>query len=70
MAWQWLKQGRAAQAGLQSEPGQAAASFYRGKLHTMRFFFNYELPRIKGLAATLMSAEHLTVNMNQEIFDD
>ncbi|MCL5123466.1 MAG: acyl-CoA dehydrogenase C-terminal domain-containing protein, partial [Deltaproteobacteria bacterium] len=39
------------------EDGNCSANdkeFYQGKLHTMKYFFHYELPKIQGLAARLM----------------
>ena len=53
VAWQWLIQGIAAQKGLNSVGSDAEKSFYKGKLHTMKYFFHYELPKIHGLAARL-----------------
>jgi len=70
VAWQWLKQGIAARKGLGSGPGQADSFFYQGKLATLRYFFGYELPKIKGLVARLMSNQHITVEVGEEHFQD
>lgn len=70
VAWQWLKQGLAATKGLAGGPGEASAAFYQGKLHTMRYFFHYELPKASGLAQRLLDDEHLTVEMTEEVFSD
>ena len=46
IAWMWLKQAVAAVSGKhKAEPSDA--DFYAGKLAATRFFFRYELPKIK-----------------------
>jgi alkylation response protein AidB-like acyl-CoA dehydrogenase len=70
VAWQWLIQGIAAQRGLSTENSDAEKSFYKGKVHTMKYFFHYELPKIHGLAARLMEADGLTVDTNNPVFED
>ncbi len=62
VAWQWLKQGtEAKQAMITANPQGDELRFYESKLHTMRYFFAYELPKIHGLAARLMDDEVLTI---------
>ena len=70
VAWQWLKQGAVAARALERGPGQAQADFYQGKLVTMRYFFHYELPKAKGLAARLSEEDGLTVSLPEEFFND
>ncbi len=70
VAWQWLKQAIGACKGLLSGPSQADVFFYQGKLATMRYFFQYELPKIHGLASRLTSTDHLTVEIGEEHFQD
>jgi alkylation response protein AidB-like acyl-CoA dehydrogenase len=70
VAWQWLIQGIAAQKGLSTDSSDAEKSFYKGKLHTMKYFFHYELPKIHGLAARLMEADGLTVDTKNPVFED
>jgi butyryl-CoA dehydrogenase len=60
IAWQWLKQGHIAFEFLQKGTGAAPASFYEGIVHTLKFFFKYELPHAAAHAATLLHAEYLT----------
>lgn len=69
IAWQWLKQGVAA-AGRLGGAKKKDQQFFRGKLFTMRYFFEYELPKIDGLARRLVSPDHLTVEMAPEFFSD
>ncbi|MBN2398187.1 MAG: acyl-CoA dehydrogenase [Deltaproteobacteria bacterium] len=70
IAWQWLKQAIVAQKALDGGAAQEDATFYRGKLMTMRYHFGYELPKIKGLASVLTGADGLTVDMTEDLFND
>ncbi|MDA8306189.1 MAG: acyl-CoA dehydrogenase [Deltaproteobacteria bacterium] len=70
VAWQWLAQGLAACRGLTGDCSDVNRRFYEGKLHTMRYFFHYEAPKIHGPASRLMESDGLTVEMNHSIFDD
>jgi butyryl-CoA dehydrogenase len=70
VAWQWLLQGITIQKGLKNNPADSEADFLQGKHYTMRFFFAYELPKIKGLAQRLRNGDGLTVEMKVEHFSD
>ncbi len=70
IAWQWLKQGLAAERALQGDPSEADSQFYRGKLITLRYFFHYELPKTLGPAARLMEDDALTVDIDGSAFAD
>jgi butyryl-CoA dehydrogenase len=62
VAWQWLKQGNIAAAAI--EAGGLSAdelAFYQDKIHTMKFFFHYEVPKALGLSKRLMDDEILTI---------
>jgi len=70
VAWQWLLQAVTAAKALGAGPDTADAGFYRGKIHTCRYFFAYELPKIRGLAARLKeSGDGITVQMKPEWFE-
>ncbi len=61
IAWQWLKMAVAAHSHLQSQNFQNQTKvFYEGQVHTMKFFFRYELPHAEACANTLMGGEYLT----------
>lgn len=62
VAWIWLKQGIVAKNALVtgSHEGDELA-FYESKLHTMKFFFHYELVKTLSLAARLTDPEVLTI---------
>jgi butyryl-CoA dehydrogenase len=70
IAWQWLHQGLFIQKGLSNNPSDADADFFHGKFYTMRFFFNYELPKIEGLVQCLKNNDGLTVDMKTGYFSD
>jgi len=70
IAWQWLLQAMHAQKGLSANPAEGESNFYNGKIQTFRFFFNYELPKIEGLATRLKNSDGLTIKMKPEWFSD
>jgi alkylation response protein AidB-like acyl-CoA dehydrogenase len=68
IAWQWLKQGVAArEALLTRNPAEDEAAFYESKLHTMRYYYHYEVPKTKGLATRLKDTEILTISTDKEL---
>jgi hypothetical protein len=70
VAWQWLQQGIAIQKALAGDLSEGESNFYKGKDATMKYFFHYELPKVKGLFQRLMEVDGLTVNVAAEHFDD
>ena len=68
VGWQWLLQAIAAQRALTLNPTGAEMNFYQGKLYTFRYFFQYELPKIDGLARTLLASSGITVEMKKDFF--
>jgi butyryl-CoA dehydrogenase len=70
VAWQWLLQAIRAAEALRLDLSGPDADFYNGKIHACRYFFAYELPKIKSSAARLTnSGDGLTVKMKQEWFE-
>lgn len=65
VAWQWLKQGLVASQKL----GGNEDDFYQGKLYTMEYFFEYELPKTRSLLKTLQSKTSVTIDMQDGHFD-
>jgi butyryl-CoA dehydrogenase len=61
IGWQWLKQAVAAVEKLQQgNGGELSAEYYEGIVHTMKFFFRYEMPHAAACAATLLDPQYLT----------
>ena len=68
IAYQWLKMALKAKHALVTATGKFDSAFYESKIHTMKFYYKYELPRVYSCAETLMSDEALTiVNEQSEI---
>ncbi len=67
VAWQWLKIATKAKASLVKGKSEWQPEFLESKIHTMKFFFKYELPKVEGLAATICSPDELTIASEKEI---
>lgn len=68
VAWQWLKQGIIAQQKLNEDNCIADdMKFYKAKIHSMKFFFHYELRKTKGLSGRLRDGEVLTVMEDEDL---
>lgn len=70
VAWVWLKQGIVAKKALitQNQEGSELA-FYDSKIHTMKFFYHYELIKTLTLATRLTDPTLLTVDSEkQQVF--
>ena len=68
VAWQWLKQSVVAkQIIVTQNPQGDDLTFYEGKIHTMKFFFHYEVPKTLGLAVRLKDNEVLTIVSTKEL---
>lgn len=65
IAWQWLKQAVAADKALPNAAGDDLL-FYKSKLQTCKYFYEYELPKTMGLRARLLSTERVTLEVKAE----
>ena len=70
VAWQWLVQATVVLKALRNGPDGVEANFYYGKFFAFRYFFEYELPKIGGLAKRLMNSDGLVVEIKSEFFSD
>jgi len=70
VAWQWLVQALPVLKVLRNGVEGAEVNFYKGKFFTFRYFLEYELPKIRGLAKRLMNSDGLTVEMKPDFFSD
>ena len=61
VAWQWLRMGTVAEKAVLANSADADQAFYASKIHTMQFFFHYELPKVKSLTTRLLDETVLTV---------
>ncbi|GAB3809440.1 acyl-CoA dehydrogenase [Spirosoma humi] len=68
LAWQWLKQAVVAKQTLMTQNPQGDdLIFYEGKIHTMKFYFHYEVPKTLGLAVRLNDSDVLTIVSEKEL---
>ena len=70
IAWQWLLQGVSIHKALAGKVKKKDERFYRGKVATLQYFFEYELPKTLGLEARLRKNDGLTVSLTAEMFND
>lgn len=68
IAWQWLAIAVKAQEELVIGSDSHGEAFLQSKLHAMKFYYRYELPKTLGLAEVLMDEQALTLNNHKEIF--
>ena len=69
IAWQWLQMATVAQMAILTGNTNYNLAFYEGKVHTMQFYFKYELPRVISCEHTLKRDEVLTiVKEGQKVF--
>lgn len=70
IAYQWLKMATASKLALVTGNGNFKAEFYESKIHTMKYFFKYELPEVNACLETLMNDEELTIaTENSAVFN-
>jgi len=69
VGWQWLKQGIVAAKALEAGATGDEFNFYSGKIFTMKYFFEYELPKTKSLQERLLSEEKVTLDIKKEFLN-
>lgn len=65
IGWTWLNLGLNATNALTTE-GKYSKEFYESKIHTMKYFFTYEIPKTSGLAEILLNTESITIKKDTE----
>ena len=65
IGWTWLDLGLNATKALQSD-GKYSKEFYESKIHTMKYFYTYELPKTSGLSEILLNKESITIKKDTE----
>ncbi len=66
LGWLWLEQGIATQKGLAENPGGDELNFYKGKMATLDYFYEYELPKTFFHARKLTGSSRLTLEVPGE----
>ena len=65
IAHQWLKMAVKAKEGLITGKMRFSTDFYESKIHTMRYFFKYEVPRVDSCKMTILNPEELTLPLSE-----
>ena len=69
IAYQWLKMATRAKHALVTGDTSYSSNFYETKIHTMKFYYKYELPHARATLETILNDEELTiVTEGKEIF--
>lgn len=69
MSWLWLDMASEAQNALVKGSKEYSTDFYESKIHAMKFYFKYELPKTTGLAEILMdNKQALTIGTDKKVF--
>ena len=69
IGYQWLKMAVKSKESLVTGKGERNAAFYEAKVHTMKYYFKYEMPSISACKETICNAEALTImEEHKEIF--
>ena len=66
LSWLWLEMAADAKKALGNSDRKFSETFYESKVHTMKFYFKYELPKTNSLAESLMNNEVVTVKNEKE----
>ncbi|WP_103068613.1 acyl-CoA dehydrogenase [Aquimarina sediminis] len=69
MGWIWLDIACHSKKALITATGNHSEEFYESKIHAMKFYYKYELPKTIGLAETLMDENTLTVADGNKVFN-
>jgi butyryl-CoA dehydrogenase len=65
IGWTWLDIGVHA-TNISNEKATYSAAFYESKIHTMKYFYTYELPKTSGLSEVLFNSESITIKKDTE----
>jgi len=67
VGWQWLKMATVAKRALLTGDPSFSREFLEGKVHTMKFYYKYEMPKTEGLAQSITDPQVLTVIEDREL---
>jgi len=68
VAWQWLQMGVTAKQLSITGAGNFTDDYLDGVLHTMRFYFTYEVPKMNSLVEIMRNDEELTLLKEKALF--
>ena len=67
VAWQWLKMGLKAHQMKEAGDNTYSEAFLESKIHTMKFYFHYEMPATGSLKHIILNPEMLTLKTDKEV---
>jgi len=67
IGWLWLREALVADKALPSAAGEDDQNFYRSKVLTARFYFNYIFPKVSAHKRTLLATERITLGAGAEL---
>jgi butyryl-CoA dehydrogenase len=67
IGWLWIRQALVATKALPTADGTDEENFYKSKVMTARFFFNYLFPKVSAHKRTLLSEERITLGAEAEL---
>lgn len=66
LGWLWLEMAVDAKKEVNNSDRKYSEIFYESKIHTMKFYFKYEVPKTNSLSESLMSDEVITIKKDKE----
>lgn len=66
LGWLWLEMAVDAKKELTNTNRKYSEIFYESKIHTIKFYFKYEVPKTNSLVESLMNDETLTIKKDKE----
>ncbi|MFT5999339.1 MAG: alkylation response protein AidB-like acyl-CoA dehydrogenase [Neolewinella sp.] len=67
IGWLWLREALAADKALPTADGTDEENFYKSKIQTARFYFNYIFSRTSAHKRTLLNTERITLGTGAEL---
>ena len=67
VGWNWLEIAANSQQALKDENKKYSDIFYKSKIETMKYFFEYELPKTIGHSEIIMNPSSVTIKKEGEI---
>ena len=68
VGWLWLDIAVHAKKSIETKDSSFSNNFYESKVHSMKFYFKYEMPKTSGLTEILLNPETLTIKTEKEVF--
>lgn len=67
IGWFWLREAVVASKAMPTADGTDETNFYRSKLQTARYYFNYIFPKVSAHKRTLLSPDRITLETGADL---